>query len=157
MRLCQNNSKIKKKILNVIVPIIKTKELLILESYLSFWTVPIAFWLICNALWKPVFHALGLSCGRHCGCLPNSVEAESSGMVATLWKKVRVVPSWSVPDRTADVTSLCSEDVFCQLAVPRYVEGSRILIPHRARLPLPRVSTYDLRKVSFNQEKDFFF
>lgn len=35
MRLCQNNSQIKKKILNVIVHIIKTKERLIWGSCLS--------------------------------------------------------------------------------------------------------------------------
>lgn len=149
MRLCQNNSQIKKKILNVIVHIIKTKERLIWGSCLSSRTF----------LWRSSWPAV--PCGspararsvRPAGGAVGIFPAVQKRSPAACWACGAIV----VGTRTAAVTSLCPQDVFCQLAVPRYVEGSGVRVPYRARLPPPRVSIYDLRKLSFNEEKDFFF
>lgn len=89
---------------------------------------------------------------RRCGSLRNSLVEVRGEWPADSHVEESGCRASAIGARTAAVTSLCSWDTFVSAGRATWYEGSRVLVPYSP----PRASTYNLRKVSFNQKKDFF-
>lgn len=85
-----------------------------------------------------------------CGKLTVMEKLELNGIKAVICK-VGVVLSWLVPEQQMS-WAFVHRTHLCHLAI-LLCKGGWVLIPHL----YPRTSMYYLRKVSFNQEKGFFF